>query len=341
MEHVKRVEWIDTAKFICITFVILSHLETNTSFWNAFYSPFFLTAFFFASGYVYKSGQKFLYKKFRQLFIPWLVFSTFNLLLSQIISFNSHGNFANELMWNLLQIRGKGDGVWFVACLFVTFIPFYFFIEWYENKWGGTVLLIVITFALSLISHIYTRVMPVDILPWKSVSLPWHLEYIFQAMFYIVLGYVFKRKLEVYFNEKSSLFTANIICVIYIVLVYVPYFFFTQTSKESSAYSYLCEIVGIVFIVSISKVFKSNQFIRYIGQNTLICFALHGKVYSLLETIMRRLIPSIYETILNNIVLSSVIAIVLATIITAILIVPVWVINRWFPYIIGRQNKKN
>ena len=47
------------------------------------------------------------------------------------------------------------------------------------------------------------------------------------------------------------------------------------------------------------------------------------------------------KTILNNIVLSSVIAIVLATIITAILIVPVWVINRWFPYIIGRQNKKN
>lgn len=138
--QIKRIEWIDTVKFICIFFVILSHLETNTPFLTTFYSPFFLTSFFFVSGYVYKPGRKFakfLYKKIRQLFIPWLVFSVFDLLLSQVISFNTHKGFITELTWNFLQIRGKDDGVWFVACLFVAFIPFYFFIEWYENKRGG------------------------------------------------------------------------------------------------------------------------------------------------------------------------------------------------------------
>lgn len=140
MKQTKRIEWVDTVKFICISFVILSHLETNTPFLSAFYRPFFLTSFFFASGYVYKSGRKFsefITKKVKQLFIPWLVFSTVNLVLSSVISFNSHKSLVTELAWNFLQIRGKGDGVWFVACLFVAFIPFYFFIEWYENKRGG------------------------------------------------------------------------------------------------------------------------------------------------------------------------------------------------------------
>lgn len=136
----KRIDWVDTVKFICIIFVILSHLETCTNFWTAFYTPFFLTAFFFVSGYVYKPSVRFgelLYKKYRQLFIPWLVFSVLNLLLSQVLSFNVHGPLLNELMWNFFQIRGKGDGVWFVACLFVAYIPFYFFVKLYEKLNGG------------------------------------------------------------------------------------------------------------------------------------------------------------------------------------------------------------
>ena len=136
----KRIDWVDTVKFICIIFVMLSHLETCTGFWSAFYTPFFLTAFFFVSGYVYKPRAKFselLYKKFRQLFVPWLIFSVFNLMLSQVLSFNEHKSLLNELVWNFLQIRGKGDGIWFVACLFVAFIPFYFFVKLYEKSNGG------------------------------------------------------------------------------------------------------------------------------------------------------------------------------------------------------------
>lgn len=137
MEASKRIVWVDVVKYICILMVMLSHLEARTDVWSAFYTPFFLSAFFFVSGYVYRpkdSFNRFLYKKFRQLFVPWLVFSVFNILLSQTLSFNEHTGLLPELTWNFLQIRGKGDGIWFVAALFVAFIPFYFFINWYENK---------------------------------------------------------------------------------------------------------------------------------------------------------------------------------------------------------------
>lgn len=136
MSHGKRIEWVDVVKYVCIIMVMLSHLETQTDIWRAFYTPFFLTAFFFTAGYVYKpkgSFKEFLYSKFRQLFVPWLVFSVFDLLLSQVLSFNVHESLAVELKWNFLQIRGQGDQIWFVAALFIAFIPFYFFIKKYET----------------------------------------------------------------------------------------------------------------------------------------------------------------------------------------------------------------
>lgn len=137
MVQKQRIVWLDVVKYICIIMVMLSHLEADTDLWYAFYSPFFLSAFFFAAGYVYKPKDNFggfLYKKFRQLFIPWLVFSLFDILLSQVISFNQHESLWTELKWNFLQIRGLGDEIWFVAALFVAFIPFYRFINWYESK---------------------------------------------------------------------------------------------------------------------------------------------------------------------------------------------------------------
>ncbi len=48
-----RIEWIDIGKYICIMFVMLSHLQSGTENFAQFYRPFFLTAFFFIAGYVY------------------------------------------------------------------------------------------------------------------------------------------------------------------------------------------------------------------------------------------------------------------------------------------------
>lgn len=62
----KRIVWVDVAKYICILMVSLSHLEGRTDVGLAFYTPFFLSVFFFAFGYVYKpkdNFKQFLYKK--------------------------------------------------------------------------------------------------------------------------------------------------------------------------------------------------------------------------------------------------------------------------------------
>lgn len=346
----KRIEWVDIVKYVCIIMVMLSHLETRTEVWRAFYTPVFLTTFFFTAGYVYKpkgSFKEFMFKKFRQLFIPWLVFSVFDIVLSQMISFNAHESLLEELMRNFLQIRGQGDLIWFVAALCVAFVPFYFFIQWYEDEVdkvsGGEyrskcVILIIIAWLLSLASILYTRLVPANTFPWNSTALPWHLEYMFQAMFYMVTGYMFRRNMETEFDKHNTPKLRVMALIVYLLLVFVPLFGKTELPMiVDILYRYLTSIVGIAMLVLIAKVIKANKYINYVGQNTLIYFALHGKVYSIIQTLLKKFATDFYSVVLNSMVVSSVFCLGLSLALSVILIIPAYIINRWFPFIVGRS----
>lgn len=54
MGHGRRIEWVDIVKCVCIIMVMLSCLVTRTDIWSTFYSPSFLTAFFFTAEYAYR-----------------------------------------------------------------------------------------------------------------------------------------------------------------------------------------------------------------------------------------------------------------------------------------------
>lgn len=341
----KRVQWVDIVKYICIMWVMLSHLEANTKLLNTFYSPFFLNGFFFASGYVYyhKDGfRDFFVKKLKGLFVPWLFFSVFNILLSQVITFNEHSSLLEELKWNFLQIRGKGDDIWFVAALFVAFIPFYFFIGKYERSKKQSqdkVIFIILTFVLSLISNLYGKYMNPDLLPWGTTPLPWHIEYIFVAMFWMVLGYLFRNEYETAFDSKVKSESIIILFLLYMIIRYVPYItkYDIKNNIASIGYSYISAFLGVFLLIYFSKRIKPNRYLLYIGQNTLICFALHGKTFSLIQTILKKTIGSLYSLIIENIFASSLFAIAFTVILSFILIIPIYVINRWLPFLIGRK----
>lgn len=294
-----RIQWVDIVKYICIMWVMLSHLEANTRLLSVFYMPFFLNAFFFASGYVYyhKNGFKpFFIKKVNGLFVPWLFFSILNILLSHIISFNTHSSLISELLWNFMQIRGRDDGIWFVAALFIAFIPFYFFVKAYEKskkQAKNTALFVFKAFSLSLLSTLYCNYMDPNILPWGTNALPWHIEYIFIGMFWMVLGYLFRTKFETICDRRISNYSLVIILSIYVVMQYIPYAT-NHDMQNSIIYSYASAFLGVLSIIFLSKKITPNKYMLYIGQNTLICFALHGKIYSILQTILKKVVNRVF-----------------------------------------------
>lgn len=338
----KRIDWIDTLKYICIIFVMCSHLESCTPFWTAIYSPIYLNGFFFASGYVYvhrRNFELFIYKKLRQLFIPWFVFSVFNICLSHVLTFNEHDGLKTELLRNMLQIRGHGDEIWFVAALFVAFIPFYFFVDCYEctGVRHKTAIAVLIAWLFSLSSIIYLIFMPADVFPWRSNSLPWHLEYAFQAMFYMILGYLFRKQGERRLEKINSTSVLGCFLIIYALLICIlQRIDFTIYIISKILLQYTVAIIGIIVLILVTRNVKPNRYIRFVGQNTLVYFALHGKFYSVLQTFFKRYWHG-YRGVLGNEVASSVFCLGLAIILSVLLIVPACIINKWFPFILGRK----
>lgn len=50
----ERIRWIDNAKGICVFCVLLAHCKLHHPYIQMVYTPFFLTMFFFLSGYLYR-----------------------------------------------------------------------------------------------------------------------------------------------------------------------------------------------------------------------------------------------------------------------------------------------
>lgn len=330
-----RIEWVDVGKFICIMFVMLSHLESGTDEFRSFYSPFFLSVFFFLSGYVYRETDSFkehFIKKVRGLFVPWFIFSHFNILLSQLISFKEKRSLTEALMWNWLQIRGKDDGIWFVAALFVAYIPFYFFIKKRKPR-----LMIVLSIVLSVVSFTYTKLVSPDMLPWNSVNLPWHMEYVFQAMLWMILGYYFKIYGEHIFDKYNSKLKCVLLWVIYFWYIYIfegdfPFW-------VNILLPYVASVLGILSIISLCKLVKSNKYFLFVGANTLTYFGLHWKIYAVLEKLMAVFAAGLYQTILEISWASNIFAVMLTIVLSLILIIPAMIINKWFPWILGKTAK--
>ncbi len=346
----KRVEWIDVMKYICMMFIMYSHTDFNTEVMELFYRPFFLFGFFFASGYVYENKDRFsvfIKKKIRGILIPWLLYGLLLIFSARIVSFNQHASLGYELLCMFAQIRGLDDKMWFLAALFVAFIPFYFIIKKYEQTEKSLIdrmILIGMSFVLAFVSNIYSYYMNPELLPWGKTALPWHVEYIFKAMFWMVLGYLFKEGFEKIYDENISNVIKLASFFAYILLVWFikPAIYASINYKLFHiTFDYFVAFLALFTLTYICKIIKTNRYISYIGQNTLNCFGLHGKGYSALQTLFAKINHSLYSTILGSDLLSVVVGIVFTFVLSVLLIIPIYAINRWIPILAGKGWRKD
>lgn len=326
----QRIEWVDVGKYVCIMFVMMSHLESGSEYAEAFYTPFFLAVFFFLSGYVYRQPASFrvhLAKKARGLLVPWFLFSSGSLLLSRFANYNPNVDYLARLGRNLLQIRGMGDEIWFVTALFMAYIPFYFFIRW--NRPGKALGLMAALCGLSLL---YCRYMPA--LPWGSNALPWHLEFVFQAGLWMLLGYDFRHYWEKAFDRWNTPVNRAGLWMVYLLLVFGPSEQWLAHLREIPC---LLSLLGIFAVTSLCKVVKSNRYMRFVGANTLTYFALHGWVYASVELALKTLAGGFYQSCLERTWSSDLLAVAITVTVSVLLMIPAAIINRWFPWVLGKK----
>ena len=338
----KRIEWIDIAKYLCIMFVMLSHFNICPNYLREFINPFFSATFFFCSGYCYKRGLKFsdfLKRKIKQLFVPWFIYSNLNIIISNIKSIKVHeNNFLTEVFRNMLQIRYYDERLWFIPALFTAFIPFFFLINYYQDDKQKTKKVLVLVIILCAIRQLYKTFMNPSLLPWNLTSLPWHIDYIPTALLFMTFGYLFKIEYECYFDKENTLVNRIIVTLLYLFIVYLPSFISLPIDNFifDFFYDHIRHIIGILFIVSWCKIFKTNKYVSFVGANTLLYFCLHNKVVTLVEMISSKLL---YQLINNNVIISTIYVIFATVLVSIILIIPIVIINKYLPWTIGRERK--
>ena len=345
-----RIMWVDTARCICIYFVIITHLESCTSSLYRFYGPFFLTGFLFLSGYCYKHRDGFLAmlrKKTLQLFIPWLLWGLLSVAFHQLFSgFRKNKDqimsLGKELKWFFLQVRGINDGPWFFAMLFVSFLLFFFLIRFYEKNKSRRAAAPALLAALGLLylaGKLYTSLVPP--FSYGTNALPWHLEYLPTSLFFMFLGYLYRS------SGKSDAAAPPLsrawIPLVYLALVFAPLLFGQRLRLRAPAaqlYEAVSEYCGVLFVLWLGRLLRPNALTRFMGRNTLLVFPMHVYIYTLFEYALRRFLPETYAAILSGAVSSVVFALVFAFVIACVLILPIMIVNRYFPILAGKAGQK-
>ena len=127
----KRIEWIDTAKGIGLLLVMLGQL--HVPYMSAWIYTFHMPLFFFLSGVVF-SGDKYSFKEFcikrmKSLVVPYFclgfVIYLFYVIMNVMVGPENGLYGTNMDMLKNFLIQEHFWTIWFLACLFVVEIMWY------------------------------------------------------------------------------------------------------------------------------------------------------------------------------------------------------------------------
>lgn len=344
-ENTGRIAWCDIAKCICIFFVIFSHQATSPAFLRHFFVPFFLALFFFLSGYVYKNKTGF-FKLMRQkaltLLVPVLFTGLIDFVIERIVPGWSHDPLTKEIAMLFLQIREQGDKLWFVVCLFVAFIPFYFILKLRDKRAQ-----IAVSTVLGICGIAWGIYVPGHWFPWGTNALPWHIPTALVACHFMVVANVIRNSGD--FLQKNRPLKQRAIMTLSSLAIYVTLLILNARliNRSPIGINYwgrsilwylLVSWVSVFTMIFVSQWFRPGKLLLYIGRHTLIYFMLQSKCYTLIELILEK--TGLMQPILSHIVLQTVVAFAETAVICLILLLPAFLIERYFPFVIGKWYPK-
>ena len=307
----KRIGYIDTLRGLAMILVLVGHNDTSlTKYIYSFHMP----LFFFISGLVYKNDnsdfKEFVKKRFKGLMIPYfslallLYFLWMPLMHTQEIVLYRENMIRNFI--GIFYSQGSvnmawGLQLWFLPCLFVTSIIFYFI-----SKIKKKFFMIISIILVSSIGFFINSTLRVDLL--------WSFDIALVGVLFYGSGFLLKDKLGNYkFKVKDS------ICVC------VGFTFFLLLNKVngrvdmySGNYNNIIlfianSLLGIYMVVAISKSIHCGKIINFIGTNTIIILAFHIRALSLIKSIYLMIfsLPLKTTSIFNGVILIPIFEVIL------------------------------
>jgi fucose 4-O-acetylase-like acetyltransferase len=331
MAAANRIAWIDYVKGVCMLFVILYHvmcIYVGDSLWAYSFKPFFITSFFFISGYLtYQGGvnrnkcKQSVISVIRRLVVPYFIFTTLIWIPKAI----SHGNEVSVMAY-LKDVLG-GYASWFVAALIVVRLLMVLFNS-VSNKWSQVIFQCGGCFVFGVVLTKYC-----------NCRFPWFANYGMISMLYIAIG-ILSRKYSLFVNDGRLVFKLITVALLYaafvvLTFVYCPYLYVYELSSSNFSLDRLIlyipiSFVGIFLIVLLCRLLPEKiSPLRNIGRDSLIYYFLNGAIITTLTALANKLFEP-----------STLIAILIFFVTVVMLHIISPIINKYFPWAIGLRSGK-
>ncbi len=342
----KNINWINAVKAICMISVYFIHCESYygyemPSVVNALITPYYVTAFFFVSGYLLfrkqlsaplieqdsseyaKGGGKLLFQNVVfKLLIPTILFSLVEYAPKHIL--RGEGLSVHTLLSNTIG----GGTYWFTSALVVAELVILLLLFSRKSKiWFYVATgLIVAIIGYSLIQ--------IDFHLFGFGRDPWAYRRGLIAIGYLVVGGLYWR------YERVLSKVLNIYLVIALLIVYAIIFGNNNHTACASISTmninwmgYLASLLGCVLLIQLCKLLKPIPFLTFVGQNSLCFYFLSGALPMLVTMAVKRFAGVGY---LWGFIFVFILCIGIAYVVTLLL-------NRFFPFVfdLRRLKRKN
>lgn len=338
-----RIVWVDHLKALGIFLVVLGHHGIPRFVGQLIYS-FHVPLFFFIAGYLFDfqrfgNARQFLFQRFRTLIIPYFSLAVVNYLFWLIVVRSlpiGKGELqipATQPLLGIFYAVGVGQwriplsaALWFLPCLFVTELLFWGIGKLCkQNKLKIACALLVAGIA-GYMDSTFIR-----------FRFPWSMDVALTAVVFYGMGFVLKEDVV---KKKNTAFWDKMVMAgaCYALLAFFC-FFNRGADMNGNHYNnpglfYAAAFFGIYGTIGVSQMIPSNRLMAFIGRNTLLIMGLHGMALFVLKIIFNLCWKTTPP--LGSISLASGVALSVAQI---VLLVPaIWMINRYFPFLLGRKN---
>jgi acyltransferase len=333
----KRLHFIDQLRALAIFLIIFEHNDHSSSL-SEFSTSFSVPLFFVLSALVSSNKASleffpFVIKQAKRLLIPYFSLSAILFLFWVFVGkhFGESADKGYEPIKNFIGIfyaqggpefMNWGIPMWFIPALFVTLI-----IDFFVSKlkfWIRGVFAVIIS--LTGYFLFYTT----------GIHFPWSIDVAMSLYGFYFLGTVLKHYgfLEKEFNLKLIIPIITIAFALHVLIFGLNGRVLYYYSNYGVFYlMYLNGILGFLWTFLLFRFLKSNKYMVWVGMNTLPILAFHLLAMTLIKAV------SLY--IFNFQLPFNVWLSLCYSVLQIIILIPaILTINRYFPFLVGTQQKK-
>lgn len=288
----KRIDWIDTAKGICILLVVLQHVSNRMDADYPFKQDFLtfrMPLYFILSGLFFKTYEGFwgfTKRKTNKLLIPYIFFFSFGGVIIPVllyhafgISLSSYDGYGFEAFKYIFSEHWIcNPSIWFLVCLFEVSILFYLIIKTSHAISAQEKTADILVVGLSLLMGI------VGVLSYLlRIRLPYFIDSAFSALPFFAFGWLLRNKTNFLYIERSWSVAFKSIIFICLSVALIHFFNHGKLSILSNSYGgmsgvlqlYPYGIIGTLCVLSFSRITGKIPFISFVGRYSIIVLCTH------------------------------------------------------------------